>query len=80
METLKELFRLLPHIDTFDVAVTRNPGAAWGVDINCSMDDIRPGERFDGIMTITALVLFGFVTIAQRKSDIKPWKNPHDKT
>lgn len=79
MEALKALFSLLPHIETLDVAVVVDLEDPWGVEIICSMDSVRPGEWYDGVMTITALVMFGFIVIAKKKSDMKPWKNPHDK-
>lgn len=77
METLKRFFWWAPHIATFNVAVNVNHDAPWGVDIICDMEDIVPGEQYDGIMTITGFIIFGIITIAKKQSEMKPWKNPN---
>lgn len=45
----------------------------------CSMADVRPGEVFDGIITMRSFNLFGFAIFARFDMDsLRPFVNPHD--
>ncbi len=45
----------------------------------CSMDDVYPGEVFDGIVTVRFFNLFGVALWTRCDAVMRPWKNPHDK-
>lgn len=44
----------------------------------CAMSDVRPGEVFDGIMTMRSFRLFGRGLFPSFDGEMRPWKNPHD--
>lgn len=76
---------LTPRIVTEDVALEEYSDYfnCMGIDeqygIVCSMRDIKPGERFDGIATMRVFNLFGMGLFPKQIGDVRPWVNPHDK-
>ena len=44
----------------------------------CCMDDVEPGEEFEGIVTMSFFNLFGFALFPKQVGDVRPWVNPHD--
>lgn len=45
-----------------------------------SMTLVRPGDRFDGILTVSYFNLFGFAfRMRWDEATMRPWVNPHDK-
>lgn len=45
----------------------------------CALADVRPGEVFDGIVTMEFFNLFGFALFARYdESSVRPFVNPHD--
>jgi hypothetical protein len=67
----------VPHFATHPMAMKRI-GYSSLYDIVCRMDDVRPGEAFDGIATISSFVLFGRGWFPQQVGKIRPWRNPHE--
>lgn len=67
----------VPHFSTRQMAMKRI-GYSSLYDIVCLMDDVRPGETFDGIATISNLVMFGRGWFPKQVGQIQPWRNPHE--
>lgn len=44
----------------------------------CALADVKPGEVFDGIITIRGFNLFGWVLFSRLVGDPRPFVNPHD--
>ena len=44
----------------------------------CALQDVRPGEVFDGIATIRFLNVFGLALFGRSVGEVRPWVNPHD--
>lgn len=70
---------LVPRFITEDVCLERvGPGDGMGAfNIACSLDDVLPGERFDGVATVDALVWLCF-GVTYRVGEIRPFVNPND--
>ncbi len=58
---------LIPRFITEDVAV-----AMVGSEIVCSMEDVEPGERFDGIADVDAFMWFG-IGVTYRVGNFRKW-------
>jgi len=74
---------IVPRFITEDVALryVGNPVMSsfseWGdYEIACSMDDVQPGEEFDGIGSVDAFQFLGF-GLTYRVGNFRPFKNPH---
>jgi hypothetical protein len=67
---------VIPRFVTEDVAV-KQVGRSSMHEIVCSMKDIRPRERFDGIATYRMFNLFGFGFFQKQIGEVRPWANPH---
>lgn len=65
---------LIPRFITEDVALMRvGPGSGWDdFEIACSMIDVQPGERFDGVASVDAFQWLGF-GFAYRIGDFRVW-------
>lgn len=65
---------LTPRFITEDVAMERvGPGDGWdSFDIACSMADVQPGERFDGVAEVDSFTWLGFGT-TYRIGNFRPW-------
>jgi hypothetical protein len=75
---LRKLIALtIPHFVTEEVAFALCPDCPAMHPV-CCMDDIEPGEVFDGIATVSCFSLFGRAFFSRVISDIRPWVNPHD--
>ncbi|MBB3017642.1 hypothetical protein FHR70_000682 [Microvirga lupini] len=78
---MSKLLRLLdiivPRFISEDTAV-RRVGKSSMYEPVCSMKDIDPGERFDGIATYVMFNLFGQGLFPRQVGSIRPWVNPHD--
>lgn len=66
---------LIPRFITEKVAIEHNGGedggwADW--DIVCSLEDVEPGEVFDGIATVDAFTWLGR-GVTYRIGDFQPW-------
>lgn len=76
---------LIPRFMTEEVAVEEYSdyfnciGIDAQYEIVCSMRDIKPGERFDGIATMRVFNLFGMGLFPKQIGEVRPWVNPHDK-
>lgn len=70
---------LVPRFITEDVCLERvGPGdGVDAFDIVCAMEDAAPGERFDAMGTVDALVWLCFA-VTYRFGNIRPFVNPHD--
>ena len=67
---------LIPRFITEDVAL-RYAGngleEGWGCsEIVCSMEDVEPGERFDGIAEVDAFMWFG-IGVTYRVGNFRAW-------
>lgn len=65
---------LIPRVITEDVAVAMvGGGENWDAfEIVCSMEDVEPGERFDGIAEVDAFQWLGF-GMTYRVGNFRPW-------
>lgn len=70
---------LVPRFITEEVALRyvgddfTAPWSEWDDwEIACSLADVLPGERFDGIATVDAFQCFGF-GITYRIGNFRPW-------
>ena len=75
---------IVPRFITEDVALryVGNPVMSsfseWGdYEIACSMDDVQPGEEFDGIGSVDAFQFIGF-GLTHRVGNFRPFVNPHE--
>jgi len=73
---IKKLLNIIPRFITDDAAVSL---VGFSYEPICSMNDIKPGEEFDGIITMSFYSFFGFALFARQIGDVRPWVNPHDK-
>lgn len=66
---------LIPRFITEDVAIERvGGGNTWDAfAIVCSMADVQPGERFDGIATVDSFQFLG-MGITYRIGNFRPWE------
>lgn len=78
MSLSKLLDILVPRFVTEDVAV-KQVGRSSIHEIVCSMKDVRPGERFDGVATMRTFNLFGFGLFPAQVGDVRRWENPRSK-
>ena len=74
---------IVPRFITEDVALryVGNPVMSsfseWGdYEISCSLDDVQPGEEFDGIGSVDAFQFLGF-GLTYRVGNFRPFVNPH---
>ena len=69
---------LIPRFITEDVAVAMvGSGDNWDAfEIVCSMEDVEPGERFDGIAEVDAFMWFG-IGVTYRIGSFRKWVNPN---
>ena len=65
---------LIPRFITEDVAVAMVGGwENWDAfEIVCSMEDVEPGERFDGIAEVDAFMWFG-IGVTYRVGNFRAW-------
>lgn len=65
---------LIPRFITEDVAVAMvGSGGNWDAfEIVCSMEDVEPGERFDGIAEVDAFMWFG-IGVTYRVGNFRKW-------
>lgn len=65
---------LIPRFITEDVAVAMvGSGDNWDTfEIVCSMEDVEPGERFDGIAEVDAFMWFG-IGVTYRVGNFRAW-------
>lgn len=65
---------LIPRFITEDVAVAMvGSGDNWDAfEIVCSMEDVEPGERFDGIAEVDAFMWFG-IGVTYRVGNFRAW-------
>lgn len=65
---------LVPRFITEDVAIERvGDGSSWDdFMIVCSLADVDPGERFDGIATVEAFQFLG-IGVTYRIGNFRPW-------
>lgn len=65
---------LIPRFITEDVAMERvAPGEGWDkFEIACSMADVQPGERFDGIAEVDSFTWLGF-GMTYRVGNFRHW-------
>ena len=68
---------LLPRFIREDLAVNR-VGYSSMYEIVHRLEDVRPGECFDGIATFSSFAAFGFSFFVRQVSEIRPFVNPHD--
>ena len=81
MTLSKLLDIMIPRFITEDVAVERrvcDDCCEEHYEIACSMLDIEPGERFDGIATMRGFNLFGMLLFPRQVGVVRPWVNPWD--
>lgn len=69
---------LFPRFTTREFAM-KQVGRSSLHDIVCRLDDVKPGERFDGIATISSFRLFGLALFPKQIGQVRPWRNPHDR-
>lgn len=71
-EILKHLLDLLmPSFITEDVALELLEDGYHPV---CSMDDVRPGEQFDGIVAMRSFTWMGMAFAPKVIGEVRPWK------
>lgn len=78
MTRAKWLDMLFPRFITREFAM-KQVGRSSLHDIVCLMDDVKPGERFDGVGTISSFSLFGMALFQKQIGQVRPWRNPHDR-
>lgn len=61
---------IIPRFITEDVALHDN---GQGYEIVCCMDDVQPGERFDGVATMRCFNLFGSGIWPKQVGEVRPW-------
>lgn len=72
------LLDLAPRFVTEEFAM-KQVGRSSLHDIVCLMVDVKPGERFDGVGTISSFRLFGVALFQKQIGRVRPWHNPHDR-
>lgn len=77
MKLRKLLALVVPHFVTEDVAVERCAHCPDAHPV-CCMDDVHPGEVFDGIQAVSGFNLFGWMLFPRPIGEVRPWLNPHD--
>lgn len=78
MSLPRTLSILIPRFITREFAM-KQVGRSSLHDIVCLMDDVKPGERFDGVGTISSFSLFGMDLFQKQIGQVRPWRNPHDR-
>jgi hypothetical protein len=68
---------LVPRFVTEEFAM-KQVGRSSLHDIVCLMAVVKPGERFDGVGTITSFRLFGLALFPKQIGRVRAWRNPHD--
>lgn len=65
---------LVPRFITEDVALRRvGPGSDWdNFEIACSIADVQPGERFDGVAEVDSFTWLGF-GMTYRVGNFRTW-------
>lgn len=67
---------LVPRFITEDVALKHmgdgDPADWASYDIVCAMEDVQPGEMFDGVATVDAFQFLG-MGITYRIGNFRPW-------
>lgn len=65
---------IVPRFITEEVVVERvGKGSSWDAfEIVCSLSDVKPGERFDGVATVDAFQFLG-IGITYRIGNFRPW-------
>lgn len=76
MSLLGILSALIPHWTRDDWAVEQL--ADGSVEVVKTLDYVRPGETFDGIVTLSNFSWFGFCWGGDGETLMRPWVNPHD--
>jgi hypothetical protein len=75
-----ELFDLVvPHFTTRQMAMRRVGRSSLHESV-CLMDDVRPGDKFDGVASISCFVFLGSGWFPRQVGAIRPWLNPHDRS
>lgn len=61
----------IPRFITEDVALELTDEGDY--EIVCSMSDIEPGERFDGVVEVTSLAFMWWAYAPQINGEVRPW-------
>lgn len=69
---------LFPRFITREFAM-KQVGYSSLHEIVCRLDGVQPGDRFDGIATISSFTMFGLGFFPRQIGPVRPWKNPHDR-
>lgn len=73
MGSLEYLLDLLvPRFITEDVALEQLDDGYHPV---CCMDDVRPGERFDGIVAMRSFTWMGVAFAPRVIGEVRPWQS-----
>lgn len=70
---------LVPHFTTRQMAMIRI-GRSSLHDTVCLMDDVSPGDKYDGVATISCFVLLGYDCFRRQIGPVRPWLNPHERS
>jgi hypothetical protein len=78
MALKKILAFLMPHFETNDYAVTR-VGRSSVYEIECPLNLVYPGERFDAVATYTCFVWLWWGFFPRQIGGVRPYFNPNGK-
>ena len=82
---MKRLARIagffIPHFATDEAVVNFGDcdcGEANCIEVVCLVEDVQPGERFDGIVTLRAFAFLWWGFYPQQIGKVRTFVNPHD--